>query len=146
MIWRTGYCFIPTDLYDNFNATALKVKRKLVSKKYSCVSKQEFCGKVLAYCLYLIILDMIENNITFMFPTVGKEARFQVKPFTGEQFQKMYSKGKFAGIDFLSSNFTGYELCFRYQAPGGFKEKPMYISKNMKDKFYENINNGKVYY
>lgn len=105
-----------------------------------------FCSKVLLYCMYLILKDIIENNVTFMFPTEPMESCIQVKSFSGEQFQNMYSKGKFAGIDFLSSNFTGYQLYYRYKTKAGFKEKPIYISKNLKDKFYENINNGKVYY
>lgn len=146
MFWKTGYCFTQKDLFDNFNLKKLKIKRDTVTKKYGCNSKQKFCGKVFTYCLYLILLDIIEKNATFVLPTKGKEACIQVKSFSGPLFQKLYSAGKFHGIDFLASNFTGYQIFFRYRANEGFREKPIYISKKLKDVFYENINNGKAYY
>jgi hypothetical protein len=50
------------------------------------------------------------------------------------------------GIDFLNSNFKGYQIYFQYKYKGGWREKPIYINQKLKDKFYENINNGKQYY
>jgi hypothetical protein len=50
------------------------------------------------------------------------------------------------GIDFLNSNFKGYQIYFQYKYRGGWREKPIYINQKMKDMFYENINNGKQYY
>ena len=146
MFWKTGYCFTKKELFDNFNYKKLSIKRTTVTEKYGCNSKQAFCGKVFGYCMHLVLLDIVEKNTTFVLPTSGKEATIQVKSFSGETFQKMYSYGKFYGIDFLSSNFTGYQIFFRYQAKEGFREKPIYISNKLKDPFYENINNGKVYY
>lgn len=146
MFWKTGYCFTAKEMFDTFNCTALKISRETVTKKYGCNSKQAFCGKVLLYCFYLILLDIIQKNVTFVLPTRGVESCLQVKQFSGDKFQTMYRGGKFAGIDFLSSGFMGYQIYFRYKAREGFREKPVYISNNMKDMFYENINNGKAYY
>ena len=146
MHYNTSYCFTPWDLFETFNIKQLKIKKTTIAKKYGCDRKQMFCSKVLMYCMGLILLDVIENNVTFMFPTEPRESCIYVKSFTGKTFQKLYSKGKFAGIDFLSSNFTGYQLYFRYKAKDTFREKPIYISHTLRDKFYENINNGKVYY
>lgn len=53
----------------------------------------------------MIILDIINNNITFVLPTVHKEAMIHVKQFTGETFRHMYNMGKFNDIDYLMSNF-----------------------------------------
>ena len=134
-------------MFDTFNLKQLKIRRDTVTEKYGCNSKQTFCAQVLLYCLYLILLDIIEKNVTFVLPTDSHvESCIHVKQFSGEKFQRMYRGGKFAGIDFLASNFLGYQIYFRYKAKEGFREKPIYISNNLKDIFYENINNGKPYY
>ena len=146
MFYKTGYCFTSRELYDTLNLKLLNISTKIV-RKYKMDCLQDLCGAVLTYCLYLIILDIIENNITFVLPLFGnREACFYVKMFDGEDFQKAYKAGKFLGIDFLSSNFKGYQIYFQYKYNGGWREKPIYINHTLKDKFYENINNGKQYY
>lgn len=146
MYYKTGFCFVAKDMYDTFNLKQLKIKRDTVTKKYGCHSKQDFCGSVLLYCFFLILLDIIENNVTFVLPTRGKDAKIHVRSYSGDDFKRAYSKGKFAGIDFLESDFTGYQLEYRYKTSLGERYKPIYISKNMKDRFYELINEGKKYY
>ena len=81
-----------------------------------------------------------------MLPTRGRESVLQVKQFSGDHFRRMYRKGKFFGIDFLFSNFKGYQIYFRYQYRGGFSEKPIYINNKLKELFYKKINEGKQYY
>ena len=145
-MYKTGYCFTAKELFDTFNLKMLKIKRDVVQKKYGVHSKQDFCASVLLYCFYLILLDIIENNITFVLPTRNRESVIQVKPFFEDEFKEAYQNGKFKGIDFLNSNFTGYQLMFRYKYDGGFREKSIYINNNIKSRFYELINQGKVYY
>jgi hypothetical protein len=94
----------------------------------------------------LIILDIINNNITFVLPTVHKEAMIHVKQFMGETFRHMYNMGKFNDIDYLMSNFKGYQIYYRYQYKGGYREKPIYINSALKKIFIDNINKGKQYY
>lgn len=98
--------------------------------------------------MQLIILDIIENSDTFMLPLKpGVSAFIHVKAIEGEKFKESYRKGKFNGIDFVQSGFTGYQLSYTYTVRNGNrKERPIYINNKLKDKFYENINNGKVYY
>ena len=72
--------------------------------------------------------------------------RLSVKCYEGEAFQNMYRKGCFNGIDYLASNFKGYRLMFQYEAKGDIREKSIYINDALKQKFYDNINKGKVYY
>lgn len=146
MFYKTGYCFTSKELFDTFNLKLLNIPTTIVRKlKMDCL--QDLCGAVLTYCLYLIILDIIENNVTFALPLFGnREACFYVKTFDGENFQKAYQAGKFKGVDFLNSNFRGYQIYFEYKYKGGWREKPIYINQTLKDVFYENINNGKQYY
>jgi hypothetical protein len=119
MFYKTGYCFTSKELFDTFNLKLLNIPTTIVRKlKMDCL--QDLCGAVLTYCLYLIILDIIENNVTFALPLFGnREACFYVKTFDGENFQKAYQAGKFKGIDFLNSNFRGYQIYFEYKYKGG---------------------------
>ena len=145
MFYKTGYCFTSRELFDTLNLKLLKIPTKITRKYGDCL--QDLCGIVLSYCLYLIILDIIENNTTFVLPLFSnREACFYVKMFDGTDFQKAYQAGKFSGIDFLNSNFKGYQIYYQYKYRGGIREKPIYINKKMKDMFYENINNGRQYY
>ena len=75
-----------------------------------------------------------------------RKSSISVKCFNGEKFQRLYQAGSFQGIDFLSSNFKGYRLNFQYDYNGGIREKDIYIDNKLKKIFYDNINNGKVYY
>lgn len=62
----------------------------------------------------LIIEDIIENNITVEIPCVGsKAARFYVKCYSGDEFIEMYKHGVFKGIDYVKSEFKGYQLMFQ---------------------------------
>ena len=146
MFYKTGYCFTSKDLFDNFNISRLTTKKKFWGKDCKGDSKLDLVAKVLTYCFYLIILDIINNNITFVLPTVHKEAMIHVKQFTGETFRHMYNMGKFNDIDYLMSNFKGYQIYYRYQYKGGYREKPIYINSALKKIFIDNINKGKQYY
>ena len=62
----------------------------------------------------LVLLDIIKNNITFEFPmTGGYSASIYVKCFQDEDFRKLYSGGKFLGIDFIASEFKGYQIFYQ---------------------------------
>ncbi len=146
MRYKTGYCFTARELFDNFNSKQVNIKRKIYKGNHQTQSREELFGRILTYCFYLIILDMIENNTTFVLPTKNKDANIYVKQFTGETFKDKYRRGKFKGIDFLNSNFTGYQIYFQYEYKGGRREKPIYINSKLKDVFYKKINEGKQYY
>ena len=146
MYYKTGYCFTSRDLFDNFNVKQINTPTHIFTKKYNCTCKKELCAKILTYCFYLIIFDIIENNATFVLPTKNKTSNLFVKQFSGDTFKRMYQKGKFLGIDFLNSNFKGYQIYFQYAYKGGIREKPIYISSKLKELFYSKINEGKQYY
>lgn len=144
-----NHCFYPYDLYENFNATTgLKIKRTVVQEKYGVNKKRKLCASVLIYCFYLILCDIIENNITFELPLFNNRlASIYVKPITGNRFKQARQNGAYADIDILMSNFTGYQLTYSWQTKsGGYRYKPVYICKRFKDVFYKYINEGKQYY
>ena len=145
--YATGFCFTVRDLFEGWNYKSLGIPIKVWRGKYKCECLPEMLGKIFLYFMYFVILDIIENNTTFVLPLKGnRHAMIHVKVFDGDEFQRLYSRGKFMGIDFLSSLFKGYQLFFAYNYRGGEREKPIYIDNKMKELFYSHINAGKVYY
>ena len=62
------YYFTIDDAFDKFNTRKLDVSRRALQRRYGKgVSTKQICCRVFIYFLYLIILDIIRNNITFMF-------------------------------------------------------------------------------
>jgi len=146
MRWKTDYCFVAEDLYQDFDCKQMNISDSIVQKKYKVHDRQKLCGRILVYFFYLVIKDIIENNITFVCKFKAREMMIHVKSVTGELFKRLYRKGLFMGIDYISSNFTGYQIWLQYDYKGGIREKPIYINSKLKETFYENINNGKQYY
>ena len=147
MRYYTGYCFTAYDLFETFNKKQLKIRRDTVQNKYGVNKKQLFCASVLIYCFYLILLEIIENNVIFVLPLLNnKTATIYVRPITGDEFKIARQRGAFADIDILGSNFTGYQLTYSWLTDSGYRYKPIYINKRFKDIFIQYINEGKQYY
>lgn len=100
--------------------------------------------------IHQILVDIIENNVTFKIKGFGYlKGEIHMEPITGELFKKLYSKGKFKGVDFLESVFTGYQMyLYTYGKRDSWfsrKKYPIYLSKMYKDQITKNTNEGKVY-
>ena len=144
---RTDWCMTLEDLYRAINPSKWNVTCSF-AKQHNALQQYLYCARVLTYFLELVINDMIDNNITFEIPCVGKkEARIYIKCYSDEQFKELYKKGVFKGIDFISSGFKGYRFMFQWKYnKNKLREKSIYIDRTTKARFYEKINNGKEYY
>lgn len=98
-------------------------------------------AKVLKYFFYLVITDIIENGVTFKFPP-GVYAWMEMIPITGDKFVKARQNGAFDDVDFLASNFTGYQLYLRFTNRYGKWTKQLHVSKKYKDRITELTNKG----
>ena len=148
MGYPTDFCFTSQDIFDSAHKSKLGVNMKHV-RAYKQDTIKELCSQVFTYFFYLVILDIIENNVTFVLPLKkngNRSATLSVKCIDGDLFQKLYRLGSFEGIDFLASNFKGYRLMFQYDSNSGLREKNIYINDKIKKIFYDKINQGKVYY
>lgn len=133
MFYKTGYAFNVGDLFQNWKWNTTEMEKKQAMK-------------VFAYFIRLLIFDIIENNITFIFPTLPRRASIFVKVISGEAFKRWYKDGWFRDIDYLMSDWTGYYMVFRYQTKHGMREKPIYLSRWIRKIWSNKINNGKKYY
>ena len=98
----------------------------------------------------VILNDIIENNVTFKVPSFQqKTGEIHFEPIKGEQFMELKRKGKFSGIDFLETIFTGYQLyLYLYGKDNSIAEKkkiPIYMSAHYKKKMEQLSNNGMKY-
>jgi len=148
MRYNTSYSFSAYDLFETFNKRQLKIRLDIIQKKYGVNKRQWLCASVLVYCFYLILLDIIENNVTFVLPLFNnRNASIYARPISGDEFKLARQRGAFSDIDIISTNFTGYQLTYNWETKRGYyRQKPIYINKKFKDIFYEWINSGKQYY
>lgn len=142
----TPFAFRAIDLFETMNMKDVNIKRTVYDGLYHANKRQRLCAKILTYCFYIIVLDIIENNVTFVLPLQqNKKAYIYVKPVTGEAFKYARQRGAYKDIDFLASNFTGYQLVFSWWAGKTARWKPIHISNVYKNKLTEKVNNGTVY-
>lgn len=147
MRYKTSHCITSVELYRKFNKGKIKLTKKQFLKDYKVDTKQELAAQVFTYCLYLITLDIINNNIIFALPDVfGKDSEIGMKVFEGDEFKNLYQRGKFNDVDFILSGFKGYQLFYTYELKDEIKEKPIYINSKLKDIITQYTNAGKTYY
>lgn len=109
---------------------------------------REFASKIFAECFYEILLDIIENNVTFVLPLgFGEYAEISVTQITDEDFIKSYKIGTFKDVDFVKSQFTGNRLVFTYRAKNGnAKRRFLSITGELKKLLVKYTNEGKIYF
>lgn len=98
----------------------------------------------------VILNDIIENNNTFQLPSLGYYGgEIHFEPITGSEFKELRAKGKFSGIDFLETLFTGYQLyLYLHGKRDNFihrRKYPIYMNKFYKNKLEDLVNSGKTY-
>ena len=69
-----------------------------------------------------------------------------MKKYEEEQFIKGRRNGKWKDVDFLASNFSGYQMVMRFMSQGIVREKPIYLDPAHRDLITEYTNNGKQYF
>ena len=144
--YKNDYCFTNKDLFENLDINSLNLPKYLWKNKHKD-TRTEYITNVFMECFQMILLDIIENNATFVLPLFGdKEGCFYVKTYDGDLFKKTRSAGMFQDIDYLTTGFKAYNIVFQYSSPAGLKEKVLHLSPKMKKLFIDNINNGKQYY
>jgi hypothetical protein len=69
-----------------------------------------------------------------------------MKKTSGKDFKNAVRKGKWKDVDFLTSNFTGYQLALSVKSTKRpEKEKLIYLGYKHKDRITELTNEGKRY-
>lgn len=137
--WATSYSMIPSDLYYGYTKKhKMRFTKDKSPKKYW--DPDEELGRVFTYFYYLVIKDIIENQVTFKLPV--NRCYLEMTPIIGEDFVKARQNGAFRDVDFLMSNFTGYNLNLRIHTRYGKWLKRIYVSSKYRDLITELTNKG----
>lgn len=136
--YATGYSINANELFTRFPSKYIKLKAKgLYPKAYA--------ASVWTYSFLVILEDIIENSTTFCLP-IKYDSFIEMFRTSGEDFVKARQNGAFQDIDFLKSNFSGYQLQFRFRTKHNEIRKRVYVDSERKNKITEQTNNGKQYY
>ena len=142
-----GHTFSAKDLFHNFPIEKLKMNYDTVKKIYSDGDKRSLSASIFSKGMQLIIEDVIENNVHFLLPTLGSsESHIYMKKVSGNDFRRAFKNGKWCDVDFLTSNFAGYQLALNVKSnKRPEKEKSIYLGYKHKDRITELTNEGKRY-
>lgn len=142
-----GHTFSARDIFHNFPIDKLKMDYDVVRSIYSDGDKRSLSASIFSKGMQLIVEDIIENNVHFLLPTLGNnEAYLYMKKTSGNDFKNAVKRGKWRDVDFLTSNFTGYQLALSVKSKKRpEKEKPIYLGYKHKDRITELTNDGKRY-
>ena len=136
--YATSYALRADQLYIGFPSS----KYISFAKEWESGELRSLYSKILRYFFYLVIIDIIENGITFKFPP-GTNAWLEMIPYSGDDFVKARQNGAFQDVDFLVSNFTGYQLNLRFTNRYGKWLKRLYVSSKYRDRITELTNQGR---
>ena len=136
MSYAVGCAFSQEEMFMNFN-----------KKKLKTVHNKEIIKKIARDAIKLVLKDIIDNNITFQLPTGSRKSDIHVNRISGDDFMIARQNGKFQDVDFLNSNFSGYQMMLNmYDREGRpTRSKPIYLNKEYKNKLTEYTNQGKQY-
>ena len=145
--FATGHAFNAQDLFHNFPINKLKIDYDTVRDIYSDGDKRSLSASIFINGMKLIVEDIIENNVHFLLPTLGRtESYLYMKKTQGNDFKKAFRRGKWNDVDFITSNFTGNQLALLIKSKKRpDKEKPIYLDGTHKDRITELTNEGKRY-
>lgn len=143
----TGHAFTSRDIFMNLNINKLKMTPQQCKEVYSDGSKRDLAASIFLYSVRLIMQDIIDNGVQFKLPSMGRTSSYiEMQRTTGDEFKKAFKHGKWRDVDFITSNFSGYQLSFRMESKKRAQRiKPIYISSKFKDCITEYTNQGKQY-
>lgn len=144
--YALGCTFKLTELFYNFQFSKLQITCKECNALIKSLNRDELAAKIFSDCIFLVIDDIIERNVTFWFPLVGnKKCNMHMKRSQGKEFQQLRRGGKWQDVDFLKSNFSGYEIGFYMFGKRTPRVKTVYVNNKIKDRITKYTNEGKTY-
>lgn len=122
----------------------------LIKKFKTALKRRQIVKAVFREGMHQILDDIIENNVTFKAQGIGYQGgEVHMEAVQGEDFTRQKSNGKFKGVDFLESLFTGYQMyLYVHGKRDNFlhrRKYPIYVDRLLRDKLVKLTNEGKVY-
>lgn len=149
MNYATGCAFNLDEMLLNLNKSKLEMTSNLCEEITGDRHRDTLIKRICLEGMKLVLDDIIDNNVTFELPTgSARKTQMRMGRITGNEFAKARRNGKFTGVDFLTSNFSGYQIIFELLYSNGMRTrtKRVYVDKKRRDKITEYTNQGKQYY
>lgn len=146
MNYALGHAVKGADLFMNFPTKKSKISKEACERLVGNRHKELAAYKIWRACLNMVLDDIIDNRVIFKLPTQGKESEMYVKGISDQEFVEARQNGKWQDVDYLMSNFTGYQPILTFQRAGYIVKKPLFVDKRHRDRLTENVNQGKGYY
>ena len=145
--YAMGHCFTGKDIFNNFPVNKLKMSKEQCIATYPDGSKRDLAASIFTRSVQMVVDDIINNNVDLKFPTLGQtQAYLRMKRTTGQNFKKAFKNGKWNDVDFLTSNFSGYQIVLDMESKKRTtRQKDIYLSPKDRDRITENTNLGKQY-
>ena len=143
MNFALGCAFNATELFMNLPIKKIKIHHTKIKKLFGNPSKIGMAARIFTASVKIILKDIIENNNVFKMP--GGRGEIKVARITDDDFKQCWNNGKFRDVDFISSFFTGHQLMMYIYTRGYYREKPIYVNKELKNRLTELTNEGKQY-
>lgn len=142
-----GHAFSSHDMFMNFPVNKLKMTKQQCIDTYSDGNKRDLAASIFSRSVQMVTDDIIDNNVHFKLPGQGRTQAFiYMKRTEGTRFKKAFKNGKWEEVDFITSNFSGYQVVLEMQSDKRLpREKLIYLSGKDKQRITDHTNNGKQY-
>lgn len=145
--WPLGWACNLNDIFIRFPYEKCK---SLVEKYRTKQLMKQKVKQVFREGVNQILLDIVKNNDTFKPHKMGYQgAEIHMEPISGDNFINLRKNGKFGDVDFLKSNFTGYQM---YIYINGKRDNflhrrkfPIYVNAFFRNIINQRTNEGKGY-
>lgn len=147
MNFALGHAVKSKEIFYNFPVKKMKMTKGECVRQYPDGNKRDYAASIFARFMEIVVDDIIDNNTHFKFPGLGRtQAYMYMKRTEGDKFKRAFKRGKWRDVDFITSNFCGYQLTFEMQSEKRLpRNKPIYLASVDKDRITEHTNNGKTY-
>lgn len=141
--YANGYALNAQDLFENFKSRSVTFSKDGTYVQH----KKKKAASIFLTCVRLVIQDIIDNNVQFKLPPVGNGASYiQMARISGDQFKRAFRAGKWRDIDFLTSDFTGYQIRYYMEHKNKpAREKNIYLYNKHKNQITEKTNQAFTY-
>lgn len=145
-MWYSVSCaFNLNHLFDNFPYEKIKFTCKECEAITNKRNRDVLVKRIFKECFKIVIQDIITNNVTFWLPTGSRKSCLKMQRFKDAAFRNLRRSGKWLDVDFLKSDFSGYQIGFFMYGNRTSRNKYVYLNSKYKNQITENTNNGMNY-
>lgn len=144
--YALGCAFTTKDILANFPYKKLQFDcntcKDIIGDKHRSILVQ----RIFKESVKIIILDIINNNVTFWLPLTGaKKCNIHMRRVRGDEFKNLRRGGKWKEVDILKSMFSGYQLSLFMLGNRTPRIKSIYLNKELSKIITNNTNRGMAY-